>query len=66
VVDVDDHALGAQALVLEQVLRAEHRAARDVDRVELAERLPLGLRERPLLDQREDLVERDRPRLGRA
>src|SRR3954463_11369739 len=57
VLDVDDHALGAQPLVLEQVLRAEHRAARDVDRVELAERLPLGLRERPLLDEREDLVQ---------
>src|SRR3954464_10800541 len=64
VLDVDDHALGAQALVLEQVLRAEHRAARDVDRVQLAERLPLGLRERPLLDQGEDLVQAREARLG--
>src|SRR4051812_24012602 len=55
VLDVDDHALGPQPLVLEQVLRAQHGTARDVDRVELAERLPLGLREGPLLDQREDL-----------
>src|SRR5215211_4843829 len=39
--DVDDHALGAQTLVLHEVLRAEDRAAGDVDRVELAERLPL-------------------------
>src|SRR5690349_8826886 len=56
VVDVDDHALRAQALVLEEVLRAEHRPAGHVDRVELAERLPLGLRQRPLLDEAEDLV----------
>src|SRR4051794_22526363 len=61
---VDDHALRAQALVLEQVLRAQHRPARDVDRVELAERLPLGLRERPLLDEREDLVQAREARLG--
>src|SRR4051794_36211806 len=64
VLDVDDHALGAQALVLEQVLRAQHGTARDVDRVELAERLPLGLREGPLLDQREDLVQARQARLG--
>src|SRR4051794_24384037 len=64
VLHVDDHALRAQALVLEQVLRAQHRAARDVDRVELAERLPLGLRERPLLDEREDLVQAREARLG--
>src|SRR4051794_2139119 len=32
VLHIDDHALGAQALVLEQVLRAQHRTARDVDR----------------------------------
>src|SRR3954465_5133252 len=64
VLDVDDHALGAQALVLEQVLRAQHRAARDVDRVQLAERLPLGLRERPLLDEGEDLVQAREARLG--
>src|SRR4051795_6042378 len=63
VLDVDDHALGAQALVLEQVLRAEYRPARDVDRVELAERLPLGLRERPLLDEGEDLVQAREARL---
>src|SRR3954463_11570518 len=61
---VDDHALGAQALVLQQVLRAQHRAARDVDRVELAERLPLRLRERPLLDEAEDLVQARQARLG--
>src|SRR3954452_23319376 len=66
VLDVDDHALGAQPLVLEQVLRAEHRPARDVDRVELAERLPLGLRERPLLDEGEDLVQAREARLGRG
>src|SRR3954465_986353 len=66
VLDVDDHALGPQALVLEQVLRAEHRPARDVDRVELAERLPLGLRERPLLDEGEDLVQAREARLGRG
>src|SRR3954470_1817024 len=66
VLDVDDHALRAQALVLQEVLRAQHRAAGDVDRVELAERLPLGLRERPLLDQAEDLVEPGQPRLGRG
>src|SRR6201989_711565 len=65
VVDVDDHALRAQALVLEEVLRAQHRAAGDVDGVELAERLPLGLRERPLLDQAEDLVQPRQARLGR-
>ena len=35
VVDVDDQALGAQPLVLDQVLGAEHRAARHVDAVEL-------------------------------
>src|SRR3954462_10022224 len=64
VLHVDDHALGAQALVLQQVLRAQHRAARDVDRVELAERLPLRLRERPLLDEAEDLVQARQPRLG--
>src|SRR3954454_22411332 len=64
VLDVDDHALRAQALVLEQVLRAQHRAARDVDRVQLAERLPLGLRERPLLDEGEDLVQAGQARLG--
>src|SRR5919112_1558038 len=65
VVDVHDHALRAQAFVLEKVLRAEHRAAGDVDRVQLAERLPLGLRDRPLLDQREDLVELVQAHLGR-
>src|SRR3954468_8122066 len=65
VLDVDDHALRAQALVLQEVLRAEHRTAGDVDGVELAERLPLGLRERPLLDEREDLVEPRQARLGR-
>src|SRR3954453_1577931 len=64
VLDVDDHALRAQALVLEQVLRAQHRAARDVDRVQLAERLPLGLRERPLFDEGEDLVQAGQARLG--
>src|SRR3954467_9004933 len=62
--DVADHAPRAQALVLEQVLRAQHRAARDVDRVQLAERLPLGLRERPLLDEGEDLVQAGQARLG--
>src|SRR4051794_40384504 len=66
VLDVDDHALGAQPLVLEQVLRAEHRPARDADRVELAERLPLRLRERPLLDEGEDLVQARQARLGRG
>src|SRR3954454_3250869 len=66
VLDVDDHALRAQPLVLEQVLRAQHGAARDVDRVELAERLPLGLRERPLLDAREDVVQARQARLGRG
>src|SRR4051795_6803376 len=65
VLDVDDHALGPQPLVLEQVLRAEHRPARDVDRVELAERLPLGLRERPLLDELPDVLEVREARLGR-
>src|SRR3954451_5391373 len=66
VFDVDDHALGTEALVLEEVLRAQHRAARDVDRVELPERLPLSLRERPLLDEPEDLVQARQPRLGRG
>src|SRR3954470_9062218 len=65
VVDVDDHPLGAQPLVLEQVLRAEHRPARDVDRVELAEGLPLGLRDRPLLDELPDVLEVREARLGR-
>ena len=44
--DLDDHPVGGQGLVLDDLLGGEDRAARDVVRVEPLQHLPLGQRRR--------------------